>query len=148
MKLTSWAPSETLFQKTRERRALAEKECQAAFALFDQLRRPEGEQVWAQAMADAKVMDRLYVDATVKLESALSLDMDQRAVRASLIKVLYDRALDAEFEHKDEALRELLQRLALYDPEGRWKQRPEESARLSLSTQPLCVCRAQGSGPQ
>ncbi|HNI61654.1 MAG TPA: hypothetical protein PKW11_17065, partial [Pseudomonadota bacterium] len=59
-----------------------------------------------------------------------------RAVRDDLARLLYDRALIAEWAHEEQLLDELIKRIQLYDDKGTWMVRWQRPGRLSLSSQP------------
>ncbi len=89
-----------------------------AFALIDSFQRAEGEAVWSAALALSVEADHAYGHAGQVFESALMLDADNPTVKGLIGDALYARALLAEREHHLEQRDELLQRLALYDPDG------------------------------
>jgi eukaryotic-like serine/threonine-protein kinase len=107
-----------------------------AFARFDTFQRDEGEAVWAEALARSADADHAYVHAGQVLESALLLDAGNTEVQTLVGDVLYDRTLLAEREHRKDQRDELLQRLALYDPDGVRRRDLYAPAQLSIRTIP------------
>ena len=115
----------------------AEKLRQQAFSLFDGMKRDAAEQAWIKARKDAEEADRLYADAASKLESALNLDGRRSDVRGLLADALFMRALGAEKQHAEAVLRDLLQRLSLYDLDGIRQQKWNAPGRLTVESHPL-----------
>lgn len=108
----------------------------SAFAHFDAFERAEGEADWDRARAGAARADQAFGRASQSLETTLMVDPESAAVRGMLGDVLYARALLADREHHAEQRDELLDRLALYDPDGTRRQRWTAPAELFITTRP------------
>jgi hypothetical protein len=107
-----------------------------AFALFDSFQRSDGEQTWARALALTAQADQEYGHASQVFESALMLDTGSTWLQGLFGDLLYARALLADREHHLEQRDELLQRLALYDPDGVRRQSLVAPAQLTVRSLP------------
>ncbi|APR83879.1 Hypothetical protein A7982_09228 [Minicystis rosea] len=107
-----------------------------AFAHFDSFERTEGEATWERALALAAKADQAYGRASQSLETTLLVDAGNARVRGLLGDVLYARALLAERGHHEQQRDELLERLALYDPDGLRRQRWSAPAEVAIATHP------------
>ncbi len=107
-----------------------------AFSRFDAFQREEGEAAWSRARALTAHADQTYGRASQVFESALLLDAGDARVQGLFGDVLQTRALLAEREHHLEQRDELLQRLALYDPDGLRRQSVSAPAEISVRTVP------------
>jgi len=107
-----------------------------AFSRFDAFQRQEGESAWTLARALSTQADQAYGRASQVFESALLLAAGDAAVQGLFGDLLHARALLAEREHHLEQRDELLQRLALYDPDGLRRQSLSVPARISVRSVP------------
>ena len=107
-----------------------------AFAAFDAQSRQEGEVKWARVLERSAEMDELYARASQSLEAALTLDGGRQDVRNQLADVLYERAGIADRDGNSSRLRDLLARMALYDPGGQRVRSWSTPARIDLQTTP------------
>jgi serine/threonine protein kinase/formylglycine-generating enzyme required for sulfatase activity len=107
-----------------------------AFAHYDAFERADGDADWEKATALAARADQAYGRAGQSLETTLMVENGRAQVRGLLGDVLYARALLAERGHHEQQQRELLERLALYDPDGLRRQRWSAPAEVSFATSP------------
>jgi serine/threonine protein kinase/formylglycine-generating enzyme required for sulfatase activity len=110
-----------------EQQALRSK----AFAGFDAGQEQEAEKVWATALTAGARVERAYTDVCERLEAILHQDADARA-RRLLADALYERAELADRDGRTAERDELVGRLHVYEPTGRW----DAPARLSIETTP------------
>lgn len=130
------AEGQSLLAAARQQGEAVEKLRQQAFQSFDSQHLEEGERSWAQALSLAQENDKALGRVSQVFEGVLTLDANSRAARDLLAETLYQRALAAERDRRGAQLEDLLQRLALYDPEGAWLQRHKAPGRLQLLTEP------------
>ena len=146
------AQGQSLLAAARQQGDAVEKLRQQAFQSFDSQHLEEGERSWAQALSLAQENDKALGRVSQVFEGVLTLDANSRAARELLAETLYQRALAAERDRRSAQLEDLLQRLALYDPEGAWLQRHKAPGRLKLATEPAGVAvqlqRYQGDAAQ
>ncbi len=107
-----------------------------AFSRFDSFQREEGEAIWARAHVLTAEADKVYGRASQVFESALLLDAGDARVQGLFGDVLHARALLAEREHHLEQRDELLQRLALYDPDGLRRESVGAPAEIAVRSVP------------
>ena len=127
---------QSLLAAARQQGDAVDKLRQQAFQAFDSQRLEDGERTWAQALSLAQENDKALGRVSQVFEGVLTLDASSRAARDLLAETLYQRALAAERDRRGAQLEDLLQRLALYDPEGAWLQRHKAPGRLQLLTEP------------
>ncbi|WP_437286564.1 nSTAND1 domain-containing NTPase [Sorangium sp. So ce406] len=116
--------------------AAAEALAAEALAAFDDRRREEGEALWDRARRRAAEAEGLYLQASQKLEAALTLDGARRDARDRLGDILYERALAADRRGHTSLRDELLQRMSTYDPDGARQQRWNAPAEVAIETDP------------
>ena len=124
-----------LAEAEQKKAALDEAE-RRAFAAFDDRRREEGEQLWAEARVLYSDLDSRYRDAAQKIETALALDAGRAEVQGDLARVLFLRILHAERRNQRALGEELLQRLDVYDTGGRFRKLLDAPAKVHLETDP------------
>ncbi len=107
-----------------------------AYAAFDARDLAKGEEIWAQALVQGGGFDASLGRTLQTLEAALILDSTRTDVRTLFGRVLYDRALSAEAEHKLDTRDDLLARMALYDSDGTLQRKWSTSTSLSIQTEP------------
>ena len=129
----------TAFAATESQRAELDRLRRQAYELFDGRDNAGGEANWTRVLALGRTEDRELSHAAQSLEGALALDPRRRDVRALLGDVLLQRALLAESERRQSQLDELLQRLALYDPNGTRRRAWSAPAKLSVETTPTAA---------
>jgi len=110
-----------------------------AFAAFDAGDQDAGERRWAEARALSIAARRDLADASRALEAALLLDPGRAAVRHQLAELTYDRLTQAEADHDQPHVDELLARLPLWDDAGRVAARWAAPALVTLATTPAPV---------
>jgi eukaryotic-like serine/threonine-protein kinase len=120
----------------RAQNAATEALQQSAFQLFTDRQRPQAEETWAKALAQAAEADQLYAKASAAFEFALAQDQSRSEVRAGLGQVLYERAAIAERDHHSVFRDEYLGRLALYDTDGALRRSWSAPAQLSVESRP------------
>ncbi|HEX8704340.1 MAG TPA: SUMF1/EgtB/PvdO family nonheme iron enzyme [Myxococcaceae bacterium] len=114
--------SQALIKARTEREALSNERTEA-FRHYDAGRKQQGDQAWAHAKAERAKVHHDFDAVGAQIEHALLLAPDRRDVRALLVDYLYERALLAEQEGEVASLPTLLQRLEIYDEDGRrWRQ--------------------------
>ncbi len=106
-----------------------------AFEAFDKGETDAAESTWSEALADAAKQDAILTDAAVALEHALALDPNRDESRKQMARVLYEHALAAERDHRQDLVRDLVKRLAVYDA-GTLRALWSAPAKLRLSTTP------------
>ncbi len=111
----------------------------AAFAAFDAGESDAGERLWAETRALSIAARRDLGNASRALEAALLLDPHRAAVRHQLAELTYDRLTQAEADHDQPHVDELLARLPLWDDAGRVAARWAAPARVTLATTPAPV---------
>ena len=89
-----------------------------AFARFDAMDGPAGEERWAQALASARQAAEAERAASDAFEMALRLDAGRSDLRARFGDVLAERARLAELTYQRDQRDEILARLALNDEDG------------------------------
>jgi formylglycine-generating enzyme required for sulfatase activity len=107
-----------------------------AFASFDSFEREKGEVKWAEALVFAERADAAYGRASHQLETTLMVESASPEVAGMLGDVLYARALLAERRYRAAQRDELVERLAVYDPDGRRRARFAAPAELTVQSSP------------
>ncbi|HEY0986145.1 MAG TPA: SUMF1/EgtB/PvdO family nonheme iron enzyme, partial [Kofleriaceae bacterium] len=98
-------------------RARGELAAQAS-AAFDAGRRGDGERLWRQGVAQRDNAYRAFRNAITHTEFALAKDRTRSDVRQLAADILLDRAALADQVHDAQQRDELLEHVALYDPDG------------------------------
>ncbi len=120
----------------RDRQTASDAAREQAFGLYREARMPEAESTWASSLTLGGEGLRGLVDASRLYEVALAQDPSRDDVRDHLGETLYERAVLAERDGRRATMDELLQRLRLYDPHGRWQKAWQTPMRLDLTTRP------------
>jgi formylglycine-generating enzyme required for sulfatase activity len=107
-----------------------------AFALFDARDRDGGERAWAESRATSASYDGALARAQRALEAALAMDQGRTETRRRLAEAVYDRAILAEVEIRQEDLARHLTSLETIDPTGEQRQRWAQPGSLSVGTTP------------
>jgi len=134
--LTLLASAQHAIAEGQSRQALVTQYQKLALEMLDGPRRDKVQEQWELARSAAAQAERAYSRASQALEQSLRGSENQRAVRDDLARLLYDRALIAEWAHEEQLLDELIKRIQLYDDKGTWMVRWQRPGRLSLSSQP------------
>ncbi|HLL00757.1 MAG TPA: SUMF1/EgtB/PvdO family nonheme iron enzyme [Myxococcaceae bacterium] len=114
--------SQALVKARQEREALS-GERNEAFEHYNAGRKKQGDKAWAHAKAERARVYRSFDLVGGQIEHALLLAPERRDVRALLVDYLYERALLEEQEGALASLPTLLQRMEIYDTDGRrWRQ--------------------------
>jgi formylglycine-generating enzyme required for sulfatase activity len=106
-----------------------------AFWFFDNKQVDKGEGVWEKALHGARETGTLYEKAGQSLEAAVALGKGSATAKILLADVLYERALLAERDGKNETRDELLARLRLYD-DGSRRDRWTAPGRVDIEVEP------------
>ncbi len=120
----------------QSRQVLISQYQKQALEMLDGPRPDKVQEQWELARAAASQAERAYGRASQSLEQSLAGVEGQHDVREQLAKVLYERALIAEWAHEEQLLDELLKRIQLYDDKGTTTNRWQRPGRLSLSSRP------------
>ena len=108
-----------------------------AFVAFDAFEREAGEAAWRDALAAQPAAMRAYNRAARELETALSLDRASEDLRRAFADVLLAQATILERDPtQTEALRALLERVALYDTDGAQLARWGAPAAVAITSDP------------
>jgi formylglycine-generating enzyme required for sulfatase activity/predicted Ser/Thr protein kinase len=107
-----------------------------AFTLFDAEKPKEAELIWANGRRLGVAIERAYARASRAFEATLALDHEWPRVRAALADSLVEWALWSEQRGKRSRLREIAERLAIYDDDGSRRARLEAPSPLSVATDP------------
>lgn len=123
-------------EEARSAEAEATRLASESYAQFDAHTRAKGEATWAQARRSRERSDRLLGQAARSAESAMLRDGSRPEARGLLADVMLDRALHAELRADKDALREALDRLAVYDADGSRRSRWGAPGSLALAIDP------------
>jgi serine/threonine protein kinase/formylglycine-generating enzyme required for sulfatase activity len=117
--------------------AVAKKERQTAFAHFDAGRLKKGEAAWQRVRrAEDRARGHLRI-ATTRAESAVMLDPARPKSKSRVADLLYERAVLAERMRQKRAVAGLLERLTLYDQQGKRRALWQKPAQVTLRVQPV-----------
>jgi serine/threonine protein kinase/formylglycine-generating enzyme required for sulfatase activity len=89
-----------------------------AFLAFNEGNRIEGESLWSKAHDASAEVDREYVNAIQTIETALRLDPSRAPVRDVVVRVLFERAREAEQDLRLSLRDELLRRIDSFRSAG------------------------------
>lgn len=106
-----------------------------AYAAFDGGAGPQGEALWARALATDSRVAAEQAAATQALEKALLADPRRREARERMAAVLADAAAEAERAGRLDARDDALRRMALYD-DGRQRERWDQPTRVEIESEP------------
>jgi formylglycine-generating enzyme required for sulfatase activity/predicted Ser/Thr protein kinase len=134
--LARTAEAERLMTRAHDVADAAARARTLAFARFDAMHWPEGEEAWVEVLALEQKVDELEVGASTALEGALTFAGGRASVRNRLADVIYARILSAEAGHREGLVAELRARLASYDADGTRRARLEAPARIELAVTP------------
>jgi eukaryotic-like serine/threonine-protein kinase len=127
-------------------RALGDQNGAAAMAHFDRGQRPDGENAWAEAIVARSDSERRYGETSRLLEAALAKDNERDDARELMGDVLYERALLAEADRRNDVRDELVQRFTLYDADGSRLRRWNASAPINIKSEPKAQITLEPSG--
>ncbi len=133
---TSIEEGKRALQKAEEVDANASRLRKDAFATFDSGKEQEGEVLWSQVLEQSQNADGAYAQAVQHFESALSLDSNHSQAKELLSTALYQRALVMEGRRNPAQAEELIQRIRLYDPSGRYWQRWRAPGHFDIDSMP------------
>ncbi|MCP4678156.1 MAG: SUMF1/EgtB/PvdO family nonheme iron enzyme [Deltaproteobacteria bacterium] len=103
-----------------------------AFSLFDAKEKKEAEVVWEKYLSRTSSLGPFYGQVSQHLETALLMDRERTDVLELFADVLFERAEFAEKQGRKKEVNEHLQRLKLYDVEGRRMTRWNARAKVSI----------------
>ncbi len=109
----------------------------AAFASFDSMHAPAGEDAWVEVVKLTALVDRHLKESLQSLEAAQILDPQNKDAHQLIAEVLYERARLAEQEHQQKQAEEFRERLELYDRSGEYVQRWEAPGGIAISVHPV-----------
>jgi formylglycine-generating enzyme required for sulfatase activity len=107
-----------------------------AFKAFDARNRDQGEELYGKARALATEVEKMRGRASQELEAALTIDAERADVRNMLGDVLLERALAAERDQRSLQLDDLLQRMALYDTDGKRQRVWDTPSEIAIESSP------------
>lgn len=108
-----------------------------AMTAFDSGAEAKGNSLWGQYLTAVPVLEQRLSTSMQTLEAALDVDGRRADVRRRLAETLFKRALLAEENGQDPTLiREMIERLKLYDIDGEQGQRWSTPAALAVNSEP------------
>jgi eukaryotic-like serine/threonine-protein kinase len=127
------ARAQAALGQARLRDVTVEVARRAAFWQFDRGAADPGEALWARSLVLADETRRLYADASQQAEAAVMIDPSRADSRTTLADILFERAVIAERDHREDELDELLSRLDAYDDQAERRRRWTAPATLGVT---------------